>query len=138
MTIDPLEAVITWLENNLTSVAGRVASKHRYGSGWSEGQTGVAVHLDNGEPDVYVPLAEPRLEIRIYADDQVKVVDVWRELVALSRTNSRIAVSTSKGTALIQNFIEQSSLSLLWDEVLGMDMGVVFYTSKVSEEAVEA
>jgi hypothetical protein len=136
MIIDPLETIITWLKDALLVVDQRVASKHRYGNGWTESQTGVSVHLDGGNPDIYMPIAEPRLEIRIYADDQVKIVDAWRALVALSRTTSRIAVSTSKGTALIQNFIQASSLSLLYDETLGMDMGVVFFDSKISEEAV--
>ena len=138
MIIDPLETVITWLENSLKSVAGRVASKHRYGpaDGWKKSETGVTLHLDGGEPEIYAALAEPRLEIRIYADDQIKVVDVWRDLVALSRTQARFTVDTTKGKALVQNFIQQSSLSLLYDEVLGMDMGVVFFGSKISEEAV--
>lgn len=136
MAIDPLESIITWLETALTSVSGRVASKHRYGAGWSESQTGVSIHLDGGDPEIYVKLANPRLEFRIYADDQVKIVDVWRELVGLSRDQMRVAVITTKGTALIHSLIQESSLSLLYEETLKMDMGVVFFTSKISEEAV--
>lgn len=136
MTVDPLETIITWLETALTIVNGRVASKHRYGNGWTESQSGVSVHLDGGDPDIEAPIAEPRYEIRIYADDQIEVVDVWRAIVELSRNNTRFTVSTTKGTALIHNFIQQSGLSLLYDEVLKMDMGVVFFTSKISEEAV--
>lgn len=136
MTIDPLETIITWLETALTSVSGRVAGKHRYGETWTEAQTGVSVHLDDGNPNIDAPLASPRLEIRIYADDQVKIVDVWRELVALSRENARFRVVTTKGAALVQNFIQQSGLSMPYDEVLKMDVGVVFFSAKISEEAV--
>lgn len=136
MTIDPLETIITWLETALTSVSGRVASKHRYGETWTESQTGVSVHLDGGIPNLYVPLSEPRFEIRIYASDQVSVTDVWRALVALSRNNARFTVVTTKGTALVQNFLQDSGLSMLYEEKLGMDMGVVFFRSKISEEAV--
>jgi len=136
MTIDPLETIITWLETALTTAGGRVAGKHRYGETWTESQTGVSVHLDDGNPNIDAPIAQPRFEIRIYADDQVKVVDVWRELVALSRDNARFAVVTSKGTALVHNFIQQSGLSMPYDEVLKMDIGVAFFTSKISEEAV--
>lgn len=134
MSIDPLEAIITWLETALTIVGGRVASKHRYGEGWTESQTGISVHMDGGEPDLYSAVAEPRLEIRIYGGDQVQVMDVWRDLVALSRTQARFTVSTNKGTALIQNFVQQSGLSLLYEDILKMDMGVVFFSSKISEE----
>lgn len=134
MSIDPLEAIITWLETALTIVGGRVASKHRYGEGWTESQMGISVHMDGGEPDLYSAVAEPRLEIRIYGGDQVQVMDVWRDLVALSRTQARFTVSTSKGTALIQNFVQQSGLSLLYEDILKMDMGVVFFSSKISEE----
>lgn len=136
MTIDPLETIITWLETALTVVDGRVASKHRYGAGWTESQTGVSVHLDGGVPQLYVALAEPRFEIRIYASSQVAVTDVWRALVALSRGNARFTVDTTKGAALVQNFLQDSGLSLLYDETLRMEMGVVFFRSKISEEAV--
>lgn len=134
MSIDPLEAIITWLETALTSVSGRVAAKHRYGETWTESQTGVSVHMDDGNPEIAVAVTEPRLEIRIYADDQVKVMDVWRQLVSLSRSNARFTVVTSKGTALIHNFIQQSGLSMPYDEILGMDIGVAFFSSKISEE----
>lgn len=136
MVIDPLEAVITWLRNSLTVVGGRVASKHRYGEGWTESQTGVSVHLDGGLPDLYAPVAMLRLEVRIYSDDQANVVSVWRDLVALSRTEKRFAVETSLGRALVQNFLPETSLSMLYDDVLKMDVGVVFFGSTIGEDAI--
>jgi len=136
MQIDPLEAVITWLETALTGVSGRVAGKHRYGLGWSETQTGVSVHLDGGLPELYASVVVPRFEIRIYADDQVEVVNVWRQLIGLSRSNGRFTQSTSNGTALIHYFLPQTTLSLLYDEVLKKEMGIVFFESMVAEEAV--
>lgn len=136
MTIDPIEAVIRWLENSLDVVGGRVAGKHRYGNGWSETETGVSVHLDGGAADLYAAIATPRMEIRIYADDQVKVVEVWRKLIELSRTNARFEVMTSAGRALIHHFSPEASLSLLYDDVLRMEMGVVFFGAMIAEEAV--
>ena len=136
MNIDPLEAVIKWLENSLTSVAGRVAGKHRYGAGWSESQTGVSVHLDGGVPDLYATVATPRLEIRIYSGNQETVVEVWRALVGLSRSNERFSVSTSKGNALIHTFLPETNLSLIYDEVLKMEMGIIFFNAIVAEEPV--
>jgi hypothetical protein len=136
MQIDPLETIITWLEDKLTSVNGRVAGKHRYGGTWTESQTGVSVHLDGGAVDHYVTVALPRLELRIYADDQAKVVTTWMALIALSRNNSRFTVDTSKGKALVHYFLPASGLSMLYDDVLKKDMGVVFFECKMSEEAV--
>jgi hypothetical protein len=136
MTIDPLETIITWLETVLTKVEGRVAGKHRYGAGWADGVTGASVHLDGGSPDLYVPIATPRIEIRIYASDQVKIVEVWRELIGLSRDHARFTVSTSNGKAFVQYFKPASSLSMPYDDVLKMDVGVVFFDCAIAEDSV--
>lgn len=134
MVIDPLEAVITWLETALTSVSGRVAAKHRYGEGWTEAQTGVSVHLDGGAPDLYAKVATPRLELRIYSNDQLNVVTVWKELVTLSRANTRFRVTVTGGVALVQRFTPVSLLSLVYEEKLKMDMGIIFFEAMVMEE----
>jgi hypothetical protein len=137
MIIDPLETIITWLETALTSASGRVAGKHRYGEAWSETQTGVSVHLDGGSPDLYAAVAAPRFEIRIYADDQVKVVTVWRELIKLSRENERFLVAVSgPKNALVHYFKPASGLSIPYDQVLRMDVGVVFFECMIAEDAV--
>lgn len=138
MTIDPLEAVIIWLRTALTDLDDRVAGKHQYGEIWTEGQTGLAVHLDGGNADLYAKVAMTRLEMRIYADDQEKIVAVWRELIGLSRDNARFAVNTSKGTALIHYVKPETNLSLIFDDDVNMDLGIVFMKSMISEEAVSA
>lgn len=134
--IDPVEAVIVWLAEQLTHPQGRVAGKHRYGDAWLEDQLGMSVHLDGGAPDLYAPVSEPRFEIRIYADDQPKIVRAWMELTALSRASSRFTVNTEMGTALIHTFLPETVLSLTYDDVLKKDLGILFYTCIVSEEAV--
>lgn len=137
MEIDPLETIITWLETALTSVSGRVAGKHRYGETWTETQTGVSVHLDGGAPDLYAPVAMPRIEVRIYSDNQVSVVNVWRQLIGLSRDNERFTVAISGGkTALVHFFKPASGLSIPYDEVLKMDVGIVFFDCMIGEDAV--
>ena len=136
MQIDPLEAVITWLESTLTSVSGRIAGKHRYGDDWTEAQTGVSVHLDGGTPDLYAKVATPRFEIRIYSDDQANIVTVWRELVGLCRETQRFMVLTSSGTALVHYVLPETNLSLIFDDVLKMDLGVLFLQSKISEDGI--
>ena len=137
MEIDPLEAIITWLETALTSVSGRVASKHRYGEGWTEAQAGVSVHMDGGVPDLYAEVVTMRLEVRIYAGkptDQANVVTIWRALVGLCRANERFTVAISGGKRALVHFVKPASvLSLLYEDVLRMDMGVLFADAMVSE-----
>ncbi len=137
MVIDPLETIITWLEAALTGVSGRMAGKHRYGAGWTEGQTGVSVHLDGGTPELYAPVANCRMELRIYAADQVKIVTVYRALIGLSRANARFVVTVSNGDALVHYFLPATGLSLIYDDVLRKDVGVVFFDALVSEAAVD-
>lgn len=136
--IDPLETIITWLEAALISVSGRVAGKHRYGGGgWTDSQTGVSVHLDGGPPDLYAPVIRLRLELRIYADDQVKVTGVWRDLIVLSRNTKRFSVAISGGkAALVHYFKPASGLSIPYDEKLGMDVGVVFFDCLIGEKSL--
>lgn len=136
MQIDPLEAIIKWLTNSLTVVGGRVAGKHRYEDGWTEAQNGLSVHWDGGPVDLYATVATPRIELRIYAAEQPDVVDVYRNLTQLSRENERFAVETSKGNALVHYFQPQTSLSILYDDVLKKEMGMVFFEAMVSEIAV--
>ena len=136
MTIDPIEAIIVWLAEALTKAEGRVAGKHRYGEAWDKSQTGVSVHLDGGLPDLYATVTKPRLEIRIYGDDQAKVVDMWRELTELSRTQKRFTVNTSLGTALIHYFLPETILSLTYEKILKKELGIVFFGTMVSEEVV--
>lgn len=136
MQIDPLEAIIKWLTTALTIVSGRVAGKHRYGTGWTESQTGVSVHLDGGGFDQYGDIATPRIEVRIYATDQEAMVDIYRELVGLCRDNARFVVTTSNGNALVHFVKLQSGLSMLYNEEVRMDTGLVFLESWVSELAI--
>ena len=136
MNIDPLEAVIAWLTTALTAVNGRVAGKHRYGEAWADDAIGVSVHMDGGLSDLYAAVVTPRLELRIYADDQVKVVSVWRELISLSRDNKRFKQNTSNGDALIHYFLPETSLSLTYDEILKKELGIVFFESMISEAVV--
>lgn len=135
--IDPLETIITWLETALTSVSGRVAGKHRYGEGWTEAQTGVSVHLDGGVPDLYAPVHSVRFEVRIYATEQPAVTAVWQALIALSRANERFSVAVSgNNTALVHFFKPVTNLSIPYDDVLKMDVGVCFFEAMIGEEAL--
>lgn len=134
--IDPIETIIQWLKGALTIVGGRVAGKHRYGAGWAEDEVGVSVHADGGPHDLYAALWDQRVEIRIYASGTANIAPVMKALMALSRENERFEVVTSGGNALVHTFIPESGLSLIYDDVLKMDIGVVFFRTEISEEAV--
>ena len=136
MQIDPLETVIQWMKANLSSANGHVAEKQRYGEGWELSESGVSCHLDDASPDLYATVVNLRVEVRIYAKSPSKVMDVWMELAGLSRSQTRVTVATSKGNALLHYFNRASGLSMLSDENLGLDMGVVFYEAKIAEEAI--
>ncbi len=134
--IDPLEAVIAYLgaDAGVQALVGeRVAAKHRYGAGWTTGQTGLTVGLDGGTPDIYVPMQEVRLETRAFAGSQAEAMRTWRELVKVARRTNRNAVATSAGMGLIYRLNQASGPSLLYDQDLGMDVALCFFEALVSE-----
>jgi|CXWL01.1.fsa_nt_gi hypothetical protein len=136
MDIDPIETIIQWLETALTSANGRVAGKHRYGSDWTVNDLGVTVHADGGPFDLYAEVVDQRIELSIYGQSTAGITTVYQELIGLSRDNERFVVTTSKGNALVHYFYPESGLSFLYEDELKMDMGVVFFKSEISEEAV--
>lgn len=134
--IDPIAAVIAYLkaDSGLDAlVDGRVAVKHRYGEKWPVGETGLAVRADGGDPDVYVPEQRPRLELRIYGSSTVAVIKVYLELVRLSRATSRERVTLDGDDAFLQWLLPGSGFSMLYDDEVGMDMGMVFFDACVGE-----
>ena len=98
--IDPLETVIAALaqDEHLTAlVSDRIAAKHRYGVGWTVGQTGLGVYLAGGTPDLYRGQQTVRLELRAYAGSQAQAMQVWQRLVKISRRLTREVVNTANG-----------------------------------------
>jgi hypothetical protein len=136
MEIDALEVMVTWLRGALPSLGGRVAAKHQYGSGWAHDKVGMSVHLDGGEFDRYVPVQAPRFEVRIYAEETENAADVWRALVDACRGCEREAVTVSSGTGLVQYALPSSSLTLVWDEDLMLNVGIVFIEAMISEQKI--
>jgi hypothetical protein len=133
--IDPLETVITWLETALPSVSGRVANKQRFPTDWTPGLKCVSVHPDNLGSDLYASLHTSRLEIRLYGSSTSDIIGLWMELVALGRTVPRVKVATTLGNGLLNSFIPTSGLSIVWNEDLKMDTGVVFIDCLIAEGA---
>lgn len=144
--IDPHETLLVWLMADVELgrlVSHRIAAKHRFGADapdvswalWPLGEPALGVYLDGGMPDIYTPVQEIRVECRCYGDTQYNAMRIWRRLQEMTRTTGREVVATSEGQALLHNFLTASGPSLLWDDVLHMDVCVGFFTAMVGEIA---
>jgi len=135
--IDPLDAVIQYLKANSTLselVDGQIAAKHRYGKAWERGSAGLVAKLDGGIPHLYVPMQTVRLEMQCYGDSSVEAMDIWRQLVTMSREDERQAVTVANGEqALVYQFIQESGPSLLYNQDLEMDFVMVFFRASMCE-----
>lgn len=148
--IDPLETVLSFLKTDgaLAELVGnRIASKHRFGDAsraqagqgapyWQIGSAGLTVRLDGGDPEIYAPVQNVRLEVRCYAQGAHEAMQVWRRVVELARGCERVSVDTSDGGALLHEFLQASGPSTLWDNNLGMDFVLSFFNASVSEEEI--
>lgn len=137
--IDPLEVVIAFLQRDtdLAALVGdRIASKHRYGETWTRGDASIAVRLDGGNPNLYVPLETMRLEVRCFGASAHEAMRIWRRLVELSRGTERVVVNVESGAALLHALLQDSAASTLYDNDVKMDFVMVFLRAMVSEQAV--
>jgi hypothetical protein len=137
--IDPLEAAIKFLASRaeLASLSSRISSKHKYGEEWTTSQSSLVLLLDDSDPDWYVPVHDARLEVWCVAADDATAMDLWMTLVSLSREDTRIAVSTSKGTALVYSFLPESGPSYMPIEDLdAMKRVLSFWRIRVCEVPV--
>lgn len=133
--IDPLETVIAYLKWTGLSTT-QIASKDRYGEAWAIPSAGVVVNLDGGEPEVYLPVQTPRLEVRCYGVDRPAAMSLLMEIIALSRSVLREAVTTRNGTGLLYYFNQASGISMLHDTELGMDFAMMFFEASICETGV--
>lgn len=133
--IDPMETIIKWLAGGLTLAGGRVANKHRFTDGWPAGQSAVSVHEDDIGQSLYGAVHEARVEARLYGNP-VMIGDLYRAIAALCTESARSHVVTSQGTALIYYCMLGSGLTTVYDDDLGVDVGVVSLFAMIAQEAV--
>ena len=135
--IDPVDAAVQYLkaDTDLDSlVDGQIAAKHRYGEGWERDTNGLAVHLDGGLPELYVPMQKVRLEMRCYGPTTVEATKIWRQLVEMSRNDERVEITMANGDrALGYHFLQDSGPSLLYDRDLDMDFMMAFFQLTMCE-----
>jgi len=136
--IDPLEAAIQFLlgRTELSGLEGRIAAKHKYGEEWTADQAGMAVILDDSNPNWYVQVQDVRLEVWSLAADDETAMDGWMALMEVSRAMSRTSVPTSQGNALVYAFLPESGPSYLPAEDLEMKRVLSFWHIQVSEQGV--
>lgn len=137
--IDPFEAGIQFLLgcSELSALSGRIASKHKYGEEWTTSQASLIVILDDSDPNWYVRKQDIRLELWCLGDTDAAAMDVWLDLMAISRDAGRVVVTTSQGNALVYSFLPESGPSYLPDKDLDMMKRILsFWRLQVSEEAV--
>lgn len=135
--IDPLDAIIQYLKANedlFVLMDGQIAGKQRYGQAWEQGSAGLVAKLDGGTPHLYVPMQTVRLEMQCYASTSVGAIEIWRQLVTMSREDQREAVTVANGDqALVYQFNQESGPSLLYDQDLEMDFVLVFFRASMCE-----
>jgi hypothetical protein len=140
VVVDPVETVIKFLEVNgaALGVGSRVAGKHRFGAdnAWTPGQKALMVQLDGGEDSNNVPLHQVRLELRIYAATPAQAMDVWKVLIPLARGVNREVVTTSSGSALLHALLQASGPSFAYDDQVGCDFLMQFFTAIVGEDSL--
>lgn len=137
--IDPLEAALKFLSgrSELSTLGGRIASKHKYGEEWTTDKSSLVVILDDSQPNWYVPIQDLQLEIWCLAAEDAAAIDIWMALVSISRSVGRIVVVTSQGNALVYSFLAESGPSYLPDPEISMMKRVVsFWRIQVGEVAV--
>lgn len=137
--IDPLEAGIQFFlgRSELSALSGRIASKYKYGEEWTTSQASLIVILDDSDPNWYVQKHDIRLELWCLGATDAAAMDVWLDLMTISRNAGRIVVPTSQGNALVYSFLPESGPSYLPDKDLDMMKRVLsFWRLQVSEASV--
>lgn len=134
--INALETVIQYLKASGTlGVSTRIASKHRYGHGWTAGDAAITVKLDGGDPQE-IPVQKVRLEVRCFGSSQVEALSVWNNLAVLAKSTQRVKVTLDGDDGLLYWLLQASGVSLPYDPDVKMDVCLQFWEALVSEEAV--
>jgi hypothetical protein len=135
--IDPAEAIINYLRQNsaLTDLVNdRISTKWQ--AQWKVGQSALTVRLDGGPVDLYVPRYLVVLDLRCYAESQVKAMQIWRALLTLSQRTTRARVATQSGSALIYYLHPTASPSFLYDPTLVTDFVFCPFRADIAQESV--
>jgi hypothetical protein len=135
--IDPAEAIINYLREDATLfdlVNERIATKWQ--PKWKVGKSALTVRLDGGPVDLYVPRHLVVLDLRCYAESQVKAMQIWRAILTLSQRTTRARVATQNGIALIYYLHPTASPSFVYDPTLVTDFVFCPFRADIAQENV--
>ena len=139
MTIDPYEVIIKYLlsKSSVTDLVGtRISVKHKYGGTWDPADVGLVVVPNSGPPDIYLPVQDIGIQMRIYAANVEEGMSVWKALVDLSRATERETVAVTGGNGFLFYLLPTSAPGLVTDGDLNKDILLVNFTAKVGEGAI--
>jgi len=147
--IDPLETCINHVLAHpavQATVEGRVGAKHKYAQATSTPPapwllTARSITLaDDGNvaPDISIGQHTGRLDVRCYGSSAYEAKQAYLAFLACVRaTETRCAVITQAGTALLYWLVMDTSPSQLYDSDLSLDFVQCFARYAVAETALE-
>ena len=134
--INALETVIQYLKTKTATLGtSNIASKQRYGHGWTVGAEAIRVKLDDGDPQE-IPVQKVRLEVSCFANGQENALSLWQKLYGVAEDAERVTVSLEGDDGLLYWLLLASGPSLTYDRDVKMDVCLSFWEALVSEEAV--
>jgi hypothetical protein len=134
--IDSLSVFIQYLKGCATAGSincRQIASKTRYGEAWKVGSASIVARVDGGTANLDLPVQDQRVELRCFAESPLEARKLLNELIALSRTCSRVLIEVEGEYGLLYGFQQDSGPSELWDEDLKMNFAMMFFAVQVSE-----
>ena len=144
--IDPLEAVIAYLDSQPTLTAlveGRIAPKHKFAmtgaGGWPTPAKAVLVRVIPGAPpDLYGGTARVRLEARCFGDGQVEAMEVYRALMDVVGQTKKCVVTLSNDQKALLYFLvpEYGSPEFGMDPDVKVDVALTYLRASVAQQAV--
>ena len=115
---------------------GQIGGKHDYATTWGVGSPSVVVRLDDGYPQIYLPLQAIRLEIGCRAATQPEATALWLQIVALSRASHRQVFNVAGGRAMLYYLLWSGGPSMIYDPDQEMDLCLGFMDALVAEDSV--
>jgi hypothetical protein len=141
--IDAVEALIALALTDpglQEQVGDRIALRQKFGKepgDWPVASKALTLRWDGGEPDLYIEVQKPRVEVRCYGQTFYEAGQVYRALVAWTRALDRRAVQTSQGQALVFFVLMSSAPSMFVDPDTSGEVMLAFLECSVAEPAID-
>jgi hypothetical protein len=134
--IEPLACVIQYLltRPEITGLVGdRIGPQHRYSIAWETTQPALVLQWNGGDPDLYLPIQNLRVEARAYAPTHAEAGSLWGALAALARATGRVPVAVGAETGLLYSLRPSGGPLALWDAEIQLPCLYGFFDAVVGE-----